>query len=84
MDQSTKESLNQAPTWNLETDGESTRQLVLKVGPCTPAELMEVLGALLEVEQILMDTPDTKEIPDFLKHKLPKNLLKNSKSKDDG
>lgn len=84
MDQSTKESYTHAPTWNLGTDGESPRRIVLRVGPCTPAELMKVLGALLEVEQAMLENPDTKEIPESLKHKLAKNLLKNSKSKDDG
>lgn len=84
MDQLTKERYNHAPTWNLGTDGESPRRLVLRVGPCTPSQLTELLGALLEVEQAIIDNPDTKEIPESLKHKLAKNLLKNSKSKDDG
>lgn len=84
MDQPTKERYNPAPTWNLGTDGESPRRLVLRVGPCTPAQLTELLGALLEVEQAMLDNPDTKEIPESLKNKLAKNLLKNSKSKDDG
>ena len=72
------------PTWELGTDGDSERRLVLRVGPCTPAQLVRLLGALLEVEQALKINPDTKDIPESLKHDLARNLLKNSKSKDDG
>lgn len=41
--------------------GVEGRRTVLKVGPCTPSELVEFLQKLLKVEEALQDNSDTTD-----------------------